>query len=241
MRNIFRGITRGRAVKLAGILIVGGLLLVKRRSSSSGGLKESEGTVRIVLLSKEELADKDSAEIQGKWARLSRQIWLRRPWRYNFTIERLLWGLGRNMGEPFSKACAAFTEEENLVGFTIGYKASREGLRSLSKSNDLDWLFPSRWGHWIPCWVRRLLRIPQGVFYIAEFGVDPNRQGQGIGQSLACAILSAVRGEGIFKVIVLRTEEQALAARHIYERAEFKELSVRDGGHPGRTWWVLRL
>jgi len=242
MTHIFRKITPGRAVKLAGILIgVGGLFLVKRRSSPSGGLKESEGTVRIVLLSESELADKDSAEIQGKWARLSRQIWLRRPWRYNFTLERLLWGLGRNMGKPFSKAYAALTDEESIVGFTIGYKISRQELRDISKTKNLDRLFSSAWWGRIIRWIRRVLKIPQEVFYIAEFGVDPNRRGERIGQSLANAILAAVREDRIFKAIVLRTEEEALAARHIYALAGFREMGIRDGGRPGRTWWILWL
>jgi len=193
--------------------------------------------VQIVLVSELELAEEESAKLQGMWARLSRQIWVRRPWRYNYTVERLLWGLGRNMAKPFAKPYAALGKEGDVIGFTLGYEVFKDDLRDISQGRDLDWLFSSLWKDWIS----RFFRIPRKVFYIVEFGVDPSRQGEGVGQSLVAALLNSVQGEGIFKAIVLRTEEEALAARHIYSRTGFQELNVRDGGYSGRTWWILWL
>jgi len=200
-------------------------------------LIEESQEVQIRFVSELALAEEESAELQGKWARLSRRIWVRRPWKYNYTVERLLWGLGRNMAKPFSKPYAALTEDGTIVGFTLGHEVAKEDLRHISKSSDLDWLFSSSWRDWI----RRFLRIPWKIFYVVEFGVDPTRQGKGIGQTLVDFLLRSVQEEGVFKAIVLRTEEEAFAARHIYARTGFQELEVRDGGYSGRTWWIRWL
>lgn len=187
--------------------------------------------------------DPVSEEIRKKCARLYCQIWKEPPWNESFWEEAgVLADMQRELEKPCAEGfiavylralyryeyenCRTVSDETLMMvaGFTWGYPVSQEELREIAGNNALDPLF---------CEHSR-------VFYVDELGVNSEHRGRGIGKRLSHLLLKAAKTHGI-KLAVLRTDDQAVAARRLYSSLGFSELTARDERYPERTYWVLAL
>ena len=172
-----------------------------------------------------ERLDVKKEEVLRKCAELYCQIWKEPPWNEDFwTVEGVIEDIKKQMERPHAVGFWALHGEE-VVGFTWGYEVSKEDLRKISGVETLDVLFEKG----------------DRVFYIDELGVAPLFRKRGVGEQLSKALIAVAQGLCGIQRFTLRTDIKAIAARKLYIKLGFKELSVRDAEHPERTYWVLEL
>lgn len=155
-------------------------------------------------------------------------IWSEPPWNEDFwRPDQVLNDLRSYLKKPGARGFVALAQERGLgqaklAGFCWGYIVNQSDLRDISSSQDLDQLFTEN----------------KSIFYFSELGVAKDWRNQGIGKGLSVRLIDATRAMGC-QTIILRTDVKAHAARALYERQGFQEISVRDGKHTDRTYWVL--
>jgi ribosomal protein S18 acetylase RimI-like enzyme len=75
--------------------------------------------------------------------------------------------------------------------------------------------------------------------YIRMVGVHPDADGKGIAQALTSLCIAKAKETGE-KTIMLHSAEIMYAARHIYEKAGFKKISLLDE-HYGLEYWLYQM
>lgn len=196
----------------------------------------SEVEIRPVLL--EELRADHRGRTVKDWAALSSVVFGEPPWNDNYEIPRLIFGIGVDLMRENAKAFVAESSLGRHVGHTLGYEVfkipqgdpRRVSLKEISGVEEMDYLFDKG-----------------RLFYIDTLVVHPGfrRRGQidqeiGVGERLTKAIIDSVRLEE-FAGVVLRTDLKATAARALYTKVGFKELSVYDAEDKNRDYWFLPL
>lgn len=148
------------------------------------------------------------------------QIWKEEPWCEDFwKTETVIRDLEEFMLKDGAIGFLAMIDLE-VVGFTLGYTADRDQLRSISGTDNMDEL-ALKYGK---------------LFYVAELGVAAGWRGKHISSLLTESLIGAALESGISS-FVLRTDIRAKAARHVYAKLGFIELSVHDAVHADRTYW----
>lgn len=165
-----------------------------------------------------------SVKILRSCAKLYCEIWKEPPWNeYFWTVDGVTEDLKRQVNMSGAKGFFA-TNDGEVVGFTWGYLTTQSAMRNISESESLDFLFSD-----IEC-----------VFYLAELGVCRSFREHKIGEKLTVALLGELAKDGT-RLVVLRTDIKANAARRLYQKIGFTDLMVKDGKHEDRTYWVLPL
>lgn len=152
------------------------------------------------------------------------QIWREPPWDECFwTVDSVTEDLKRQTQKCGAKGFFAMNGSE-VSGFTWGYSANCEDMRKISESADLDHLFSNG----------------ESVFYLAELGVCSSVRKHKVGEKLTVHLLASLAKDGV-RMVILRTDIKANAARHLYQKMGFIDLKIKDGRHNNRTYWVLSL
>lgn len=168
--------------------------------------------------------DSCSEQVLRSCASLYCQIWREAPWNEDFwTIDGVAEDLKRQAQKSGAKGFFALCGEQ-VSGFTWGYSANREDMRKISESADLDHLFSNG----------------ECVFYLAELGVCSSFRKHKVGEGLTAHLIASLAKDGV-RMVVLRTDVKADAARHLYQKMGFTDLQIKDGKHGNRTYWVLQL
>ncbi|MEK9185131.1 MAG: GNAT family N-acetyltransferase [Patescibacteria group bacterium] len=158
-----------------------------------------------------------------QWAGLYCELWKEPPWNEDFwQPESVAEDFRKEMNNTHALAFLAI-HEERVVGFTHGYSVSKDELRLISGNDLLDELF-------VEC---------ERIYYVDELGVAINYRGKNIATRLTQALIQGSIKNGISSV-TLRTDTQAVAARHVYEKLGFREFEIHDAAHPTRTYWFLQ-
>ncbi|MEI6304796.1 MAG: GNAT family N-acetyltransferase [Candidatus Taylorbacteria bacterium] len=158
-----------------------------------------------------------------EWAECYCEIWKEPPWNEDFwQPQEVIKDFKGLMLKPGSAAFLA-VQDGMIAGFTLGYSVNREELRVVAGNSMMDPLF---------------VEYPR-VFYIGELGVALRYRGQKISPPLTAALLNVAREFGL-RAVVLRTHVKAYAARCVYKKLAFTELSVNDAKYPERTYWLLK-
>jgi ribosomal protein S18 acetylase RimI-like enzyme len=164
-----------------------------------------------------------SKELLQSWAKLYCQIWQEPPWNEDFwRPEVVVEDFKQEMSRPDALAFLALNDQRSVIGFTQGYSVSRGELQEIAGNGLLDFLFTEN----------------ERVYYVDELGVDSSYRGNHLSLRLSRALIDEVRNRSI-KSVILRTDVQALAARHVYGELGFNELSIHDAQYPTRTYWSL--
>jgi len=155
------------------------------------------------------------------------RVWEEPPWNEDFwTIGRVIQDLHKELMKPNAVLLYATEEEDReITGFTWGYETS------ISDLSDISGAFKSQW--------ERIVGEKR-AFYIDELGVDRKYRQCGFGLSLTQELLRKVTNLDI-DYATLRTDIKAVAARSLYKKMEFQELSITDVEHPDRTYWLKDL
>ena len=163
-------------------------------------------------------------ELLESWAKLYCEIWKEPPWNEDFwQPENVAVDLSREMQNPDAVAYLAL-DQNRVVGFTHGYSVSRDELQEIAGNTMLDHLFEKN----------------DRVYYVDELGVATSYRGQRISLYLTASLIEHARERRVSSV-TLRTDVEAVAARHVYRELGFTELTVHDAAHPSRTYWFLDL
>jgi len=158
-----------------------------------------------------------------KCAEIYCQIWREPPWNEDFwTVPKVMDDMVIELDKSFSNGFAAMNEVDEVVGFVWGYAVSKQELRSICGSEELDYLFVDE---------------KDQLYYIDELGVSFCHRIKGIGTALSWRLINAAR-EDNFSWFVLRTDQLAIAARKLYSKMGFQELSIRDAKYSGRSYWA---
>jgi len=168
---------------------------------------------------------KNESSLLKSCAELYCQIWREPPWNENFwTVSGVLSDIEQQLSKACSEGFLAVNGSNEAIGFTWGYPVSKNNMRKISKSSDLDFVFEKR----------------KKVFYVDELGVGSNFRIRGVGKSISETLITAAKRHGV-KCFILRTDEKALAARVLYQKLGFRELDARDGEFTKRTYWLLEI
>jgi len=165
-------------------------------------------------------------EILDKCAKLYCSIWQEPPWNEDFwKSEEVKEDIVRDSKKEAADCMIAVVEDRTkVVGFTWGYMASAGYLDEISGST----FFTSSG------------KFAGKNFYVDELGVDANCRGLGVGKLLSKSLIDhAVANRA--GSLVLRTDEKAIAAKTLYRKLGFVEISVRDAKYPTRTYWHLEM
>lgn len=158
-----------------------------------------------------------TSSLADSWAQLYCKIWQEAPWFENFwKPEEVIQDFRSEMSRQDAAGYIAVDGDE-VVGFTHGYSVNKIELRAITGNDLLD-----------PFVIDR-------VFYVDELGVDLKYRGVGISRELTTHLLRAVN----ISTVLLRTDKNALAARALYQKLGFRELSIHDSKYPDRTYWLL--
>jgi len=168
---------------------------------------------------------KNESSLLKSCAELYCQIWREPPWNENlWTVSGVLSDIEQQLSKACSEGFLAVNGSNEAIGFTWGYPVSKNNMRRISKSSDLDFVFQKR----------------KKVFYVDELGVGSNFRIRGIGKTISGMLISAAKRHG-FNCFILRTDEKAAAARMLYQKLGFQELDARDREFTGRTYWLLEI
>lgn len=169
--------------------------------------------------------DLEKEKVLRKCAELYCQIWKEPPWNEDFwTVEGVIEDIKKQMKRPNAIGFLSLHGEE-VVGFTWGYEVSKDNLREISGVEVLDVLFEKG----------------NRVFYIDELGVASLFRKMGIGEQLSKSLIATVLNSCEIRRFTLRTDIKAIAARNLYIKLGFRDLSIRDAEHSTRTYWFLEL
>ncbi|HMB66314.1 MAG TPA: GNAT family N-acetyltransferase [Patescibacteria group bacterium] len=153
------------------------------------------------------------------------RIWKEPPWNEDFwTVPGVMDDLRREMAKDGASGFLSLSEKERLevVGFTWGYRVDAQQLAELASNSEIKKFFdPGEVG-----------------FYIDELGVAPDYRERDIGKSLTKLLLGRALLQGVEKIF-LRTDRKAVAARSVYSKLGFRELSLVDGVYDQRNYWAL--
>jgi len=156
-----------------------------------------------------------------KIAKLYCEIWKEPPWNEdNWTIEGVkndVLSQAKNYNSVFLIALKG----EEVVGFTWGYEVGRDSASQMCGGDHFS----------------RYFKNCQGIFYIDELGISAKCRIKGLGKLLSLICLERARKKGI-SVSFLRTSVNAGAARCLYKKIGFKDLSLPDPIYKDRTYWV---
>jgi ribosomal protein S18 acetylase RimI-like enzyme len=78
--------------------------------------------------------------------------------------------------------------------------------------------------------------VPPRHWYLATLGVDPPRQGQGIGGALLRPVLAQADGEGLFCYLETEKEENV----RFYRRHGFEVAAEHDLPNGGPHFWTMK-
>jgi len=160
-----------------------------------------------------------------KCADLYCQIWKEPPWNEDFwTVWGTLESIREDMSKNIARGFVVLSATGEVIGFTWGYGVSIGDMREISGNNGLDHVF----------------RQYKKIFYIAELGVSSYYRGYGLGKRLTKRLIASAKFYGV-QAILLRTDIRAIPARRLYDLLGFIEMSVTDGQHETRTYWLLIL
>ena len=163
-------------------------------------------------------------ELLKKVAKLYCEIWKEPPWNEHFwKQDEVLKDIQEQLKKEEAILIAAANKNE-VIGFTWGYCVDKKGINALSSNNLLEHLFDSA----------RL------VFYIDEIGVEQKHRKSGIGGKITKDIISQTSKKGI-NCWCLRTHIEAKPAHRLYGHLGFKDLKIKDGKYPDRTYWMLEI
>ncbi|MDQ1273346.1 MAG: hypothetical protein QG591_1976 [Planctomycetota bacterium] len=166
-----------------------------------------------------------SRSLMVKCAELYCDIWKESPWEeYFWTVPDVLRDMEGEFSKMFANSLFAVDETAEILGFTWGYAVSAEELQEICGSNELGYIFDGK----------------ERVFYIDELGVKACRRISGVGEALSRGLINWAVDCGLQRIL-LRTDEKAAAARKLYGKIGFQELTVKDEKHPERTYWVLEI
>ncbi len=158
-----------------------------------------------------------------KCAELYCEIWKERPWHeYFWTVKGVIEDIKKQLKRPNAVGFVALFGEE-VIGFTWGYEVSKKNLREISGVKALDILFKKG-----------------RVFYIDELGTSSSFRRRGVGKQLSKTLIATIRSRGI-RCFTLRTDVKAIAARNLYAKLGFRDLSIQDAEHSKRTYWLLEF
>lgn len=165
------------------------------------------------------------ADTVKQWTELYCEIWKEAPWNEDFWKPSEVWReIYREITDNQHGEAFLAIDDCKVVGFTHGYSVSCQEMREIAGSGLLDGLFERT----------------ERVYYIDELGVAKEYRGRHISVGLTRSLMQAAQNHGL-TCITLRTDKQAGAARHLYQKLGFMELSVCDAKYPDRTYWVLRF
>ena len=152
------------------------------------------------------------------------EIWKEAPWNEDFwTVERVTADIRQELSKQNASGCILLNQT-NVVSFSWGYEVNRDTLAEISGNSKLDILFSDG----------------KRIFYIDELGTLLNYRQENLGKEISWQLLSVAEKKG-FDSVVLRTNTKATAARILYQKLGFKELSVFDEQHKDRNYWMLNL
>lgn len=161
-------------------------------------------------------------ELLKKVAKLYCEIWKEPPWNEHFwKQDEVLSDILEQLNKEVAMLVVA-VKKDKVVGFTWGYRVDKKTIGILSGNNLLEQLFDSS----------RL------IFYIDELGVEQKHRMHGIGKKISKKIIDQTRKVGI-NCWYLRTHIKAKPAQKLYRHLGFRDLKVKDGKHPDRTYWML--
>ena len=164
-------------------------------------------------------------ELLNQWADLYCSIWKEPPWNEDFwKPEEVILDIRRELNLPNARAFLALADG-SVVGFSWGYSVDSKAMQKIADNDKLNFLFTDN----------------STVFYIDELGVNVKYRGQGIGKSLSRSLLDSITVDKIASKVILRTDEKAMSARHVYTVLGFQELLTHDGKYPDRNYWTLML
>lgn len=166
----------------------------------------------------------------NQWSNLYCEIWKEPPWNEDFWKPwKVRRELHREIRYQHGEAFLALVwdpeyEDGKVVGFTHGYSVTCQEMRIIAGNGLMNKFFKNR----------------ERVYYVDELGVAKEYRGRRISLWLTRSLIHAARDHGL-TCMLLRTDMQAMAARHLYQRLGFTELKVHDAQHPDRTYWSLEL
>ena len=177
--------------------------------------------MKEVKIDRIEVKDK---EVLRECAELYCQTWKEPPWNEDFwTVEGVIEDIKKQMKRSQAIGFLAFCDGK-VIGFTWGYEVSKKDLQEISGVTALDILFER-----------------SRVFYIDELGVSLSFRKRGVGKQLSKTLIATARNSREIRCFTLRTDVKAVAARNLYIKLGFKDLSVQDAEHSQRTYWVLEF
>lgn len=167
-----------------------------------------------------------TGEILDSCAELYCKIWREPPWNEDFWKEEEVKAdiLGDCKKEAADCYIATLGDSGRAVGFTWGYMVTPLHLNEISGTD----------------YFTLAGNLNGKTFYVDELGVDASCRGHGVGKHLSGALVKHAINHGA-QLLVLRTDEKALAARTLYKKLGFIEIPVRDAKYPGRTYWHLKI
>ena len=164
------------------------------------------------------------AGIVEQWTELYCEIWKEPPWNEDFWKPTEVWQeIYREITDNRHGEAFLALNGRKVVGFTHGYSVSCQGMREVAGSDLLDGLFEHT----------------ERVYYIDELGVAKECRGRHISTDLTRSLIQAAQNHSL-ACVTLRTDTQAIAARHLYQKLGFTELAVCDAKYPDRTYWILQ-
>lgn len=160
-------------------------------------------------------------EVAGIYCR----VWEEPPWNEDFwTVDKVIQDLHKELMKPNAVLLYA-TEKGEIAGFTWGYEVSAVEL------SDISGVFGSQWEKIVG---------EKRSFYIDELGVDRKYRQCGFGLSMTQELIKKITDLNI-DYVTLRTNTEAVAARNLYKKTGFQELSINDAEHLDRTYWLKDL
>lgn len=161
-------------------------------------------------------------------AELYCDIWREHPWNEFFwTVSGVIQDMRKELLRDESIGFWAISnqnEGKKIEGFSWGYFVLKSELQNISGNKKLDFLFQK----------------DSKIFYIDELAVRQELRRFRLGKRLTLSIIASAKDCGA-TAIILRTDIKAVAARRLYVKTGFKELSVIDRKYLNRTYWILNI
>lgn len=160
-------------------------------------------------------------EIIRATAELYCEVWKEPPWNEGFwKVDEVIADMLLQMKNKPAIFLVAICDNQ-IVGFTWGYEAEKELMRSICGSLILDQFFEKH----------------KACFYVDELATHIHFRYKGIGRKISLVLLGEARSIGQNRFI-LRTDVKAHAARSLYSKIGFKDLKITDANYPDRTYWL---
>jgi len=167
-------------------------------------------------------SDKEKEIFQA--AKLYGDVWREWPWLENQWDSSAVTQEIMTVAEKNDAICFFSKLATEVVAFSWGYFVTKDQLRKISGSTNLDYIFESN----------------EMVFYFSELGVEISHRCEGAGADLTEKLIESATRKGA-KIFVLRTDIKALPARNLYSKFGFVELPINDQKYKFRTYWLKKV